>query len=203
MKIKVCGIRNQSNLTFLNSSDVDFIGFIFYDKSKRNFEDGDIEGAIQSDQSKVGVFVNESLEKVEALAKTHQLDYLQLHGDESPLYCRTLKDKGYKLFKAFSVEDELPSNLEAYEQVVDFFLFDTKGASYGGNGTQFDWGVLNQYELSKPFLLSGGIGIEDVVALRKIDHPKLYAVDVNSRFEVSPGQKDEQALKKFIEELKS
>lgn len=203
MKIKVCGIRNQSNLAFLNSSDVDFIGFIFYDKSKRNFEDGDIEGAIQSVQPKVGVFVNETLEKVEALAKTHQLDYLQLHGDESLLYCKTLKDKGYKLFKAFSVEDELPSDLEAYEQVVDFFLFDTKGASYGGNGTQFDWSVLNQYKLSKPFLLSGGIGIEDVVALRKIDHPKLYAVDVNSRFEVSPGQKDEQALKKFIEELKS
>lgn len=202
MKLKVCGIRNQGNLTFLNASDVDFIGFIFYSQSKRNFDDGNLGGKIKSDKLKVGVFVNESIEQVERLAKTHKLNYLQLHGDESPEYCKTLKEKGHKLFKAFSVHDELPKDLGAYESVVDYFLFDTKGTSYGGNGTQFDWSVLEQYNMNKPFILSGGIGLKDVSALMELNHPQLYAVDVNSRFELSPGQKDEQALKDFIEELK-
>ncbi|MEP3390257.1 MAG: phosphoribosylanthranilate isomerase [Reichenbachiella sp.] len=202
MKIKVCGIRNQDNLTFLNASEVDFIGFIFYNKSKRNFDDGDLNQTIKSNKLKVGVFVNERIEKVENLAKRHHLDYLQLHGDESPAYCQELKEKGFKIFKAFSVHDELPTDLKSYESVVDYFLFDTKGAAYGGNGTQFDWSVLKQYKLSRPFILSGGIGLEDVAALKKLHLPKLFAVDVNSRFEESPGQKDEKALKEFIEELK-
>ncbi|MDW3210743.1 MAG: phosphoribosylanthranilate isomerase [Reichenbachiella sp.] len=202
MKIKVCGIRNQDNLTFLNASEVDFIGFIFYNKSKRNFDDGDLNQTIKSDKLKVGVFVNERIEKVEIIAQTHHLDYLQLHGDESPAYCQALKEKGFRLFKAFSIHDVLPTDLKSYEDVVDYFLFDTKGAAYGGNGTQFDWSVLKQYKLSRPFILSGGIGLEDVAVIKKLDHPKLFAVDVNSRFEVSPGQKDEKALKEFIEELK-
>ncbi|WP_422358732.1 phosphoribosylanthranilate isomerase [Reichenbachiella sp.] len=203
MKIKVCGIRNQDNLSFLNATEVDFIGFIFYDKSKRNFDDGDLSGRIESNKRKVGVFVNETIEKVESIAQTYSLDCLQLHGDESPGYCRKLKESGFKLFKAFSVHNQLPVDLEAYEPVVDYFLFDTKGAAYGGNGTQFDWRVLDQYKLDKPFILSGGIGLEDMYSLKKLDHPQLYAVDVNSRFEISPGQKDEQMLKKFIEELKN
>lgn len=203
MKIKVCGIRNSGNLTFLNGSDVDFIGFIFYDKSKRNFEDGDLKGELQSNKQKVGVFVNKTIEEVTRIAQTYGLNYLQLHGDESPEYCRELKEMGFKLIKAFSVQNQLPGNLAEYESVVDYFLFDTKGASYGGNGTQFDWGVLEHYQMNKPFILSGGIGLEDISALKKLDHSQLYAVDVNSRFEVSPGLKDELKLKEFIEELKN
>ncbi|WP_420581488.1 phosphoribosylanthranilate isomerase [Reichenbachiella sp.] len=202
MKIKVCGIRNRSNLTFLNESDVDFIGFIFYNKSKRYFEEGDIGGEIVSAKQKVGVFVNETIDNVVRLAQSHELNYVQLHGDETPEYCKALKKKGFKLFKAFSVYDELPTDLFSYEAVVDCFLFDTKGVSYGGNGTQFDWSVLEQYKMNKPFILSGGIGLEDVSSLMELNHPQLYAVDVNSRFEISPGQKDEQALKEFIKELK-
>ncbi|SMD31647.1 phosphoribosylanthranilate isomerase [Reichenbachiella faecimaris] len=202
MKIKVCGIRNQANLAFLNAAEVDFIGFIFYSKSSRNFHDGDIKGAIQSGKKKVGVFVNEAIEEVERLAEAYQLDYLQLHGDESPAYCKQLKTQGYKLLKAFSIYDQLPSNLEEYESVVDYFLFDTKGVSYGGNGTQFDWRVLDEYQLKTPFILSGGIGTQDVVALKSLSHPLLYAVDVNSKFEMAPGLKDEHLLGNFIEELK-
>ena len=203
MKIKVCGIKNQDNLSFLNGEDVDFIGFIFYEKSQRNFDNGDLNGRIESNKQKVGVFVNETIEKVTSIARAYDLDYLQLHGDESPEYCRKLSELGFKLFKAFSVHNQLPANLETYEPVVDYFLFDTKGAAYGGNGTQFDWRVLDQYKLDKPFILSGGIGPKDVHSLKKLAHDQLYAVDVNSRFELSPGQKDEQMLKKFIEELKN
>lgn len=201
MKIKVCGIRNQNNLSFLNDSDVDLIGFIFYKKSSRNFSNGDIE-TIDSKKLKVGVFVNQELSEVERLAKKHKLDYLQLHGDESVEYCHELKNKGYKLFKAFSVYDQLPIILKDYKQAVDFFLFDTKGAAYGGNGMQFDWRILSDYQLDKPFILSGGIGPQDVESIKNISHPKLFAVDVNSRFEIAPGLKDEQVLKEFIEELK-
>jgi len=202
MKIKVCGIRNQNNLAFLNGSDIDFIGFIFYGKSARNFDDGDLKDTIDSSKQKVGVFVNEKIEVVEEVAAKYDLNYIQLHGDESPSYCQSLKEKGYKLFKAFAVKDELPTNLVDYESVVDCFLFDTKGQAYGGNGKQFDWSVLDQYSLNKPFILSGGIGLEDLESIKNVAHPKLFAVDVNSRFEIAPGEKDEQKLKEFIEELK-
>ncbi|MEP2026452.1 MAG: phosphoribosylanthranilate isomerase [Reichenbachiella sp.] len=203
MKIKVCGIRNQSNLAFLNAGEVDFIGFIFYAKSARNFEDGDIKNSIHSTKKKVGVFVNESLDQIMQIAERHELDYLQLHGDESPEYCLKLKNKGFGLIKAFAIQNALPDDLKSYESVVDYFLFDTKGASYGGNGTQFDWTVLSQYNLEKPFILSGGIGPDDVEMIKHLEHPKLFAIDVNSRFEIAPGEKDEQKLKVFFEELKS
>lgn len=201
MRIKVCGIRNQKNLSFLNESDVDFIGFIFYAKSSRNFDGGNVE-SIESSKKKVGVFVNEDISTVENLAKTHRLDYLQLHGDETPDYCKTLKNKGYRLFKAFSVEDELPMHLDAYKSFVDYFLFDTKGKNYGGNGKQFNWSVLEDYELETPFILSGGIGPNDIERLQSLNNPRLYAVDVNSRFEISPGLKDESVLKEFIKKIK-
>ncbi|MEP4091030.1 phosphoribosylanthranilate isomerase [Reichenbachiella sp.] len=204
MKIKVCGIRTKANLTFLKQETVDFVGFIFYSKSGRNFVEGNLanDDLIHCDKQKVGVFVNESISTIEKTAKAYDLDYIQLHGDESTEYCRQLKMNGYKLFKAFSVSNELPSDLRDYEPYVDYFLFDTKGSSYGGNGTQFDWSVLDDYGLGKPFILSGGIGLEDVESLKKIEHPKLFAVDVNSRFEISPGDKDEARLKEFFNEIK-
>ena len=202
MKIKVCGISRKANLDFLNASDVDFIGFIFYDKSVRNFVKGDIQSPVQSEKIKVGVFVNESINEIERIATTMDLNTIQLHGDESLETCAALKQKGFCVIKAFAIKDELPLELKKYRPEVDYFLFDTKGANYGGNGSQFDWSVLNDYELDKPFFLSGGIGLEDVEIIKQINHPKLMAVDVNSRFEVSPGLKNEKELKEFIEELK-
>lgn len=204
MKIKVCGIRTKSNLTFLTHEAADFVGFIFYSKSSRNFPDGDLKPGdlIAYNKQKVGVFVDESIEAIENTVKTYALDYIQLHGNESPAYCKTLKKKGYKLFKAFSVMNELPDDLKDYEAYVDYFLFDTKGQYHGGNGVQFDWSLLEQYGLSNPFILSGGIGLDDIASLKELKHPKLFAVDVNSRFEVAPGYKNEEELKEFIKELK-
>lgn len=204
MKVKVCGVRNKSNLDFLNQSSVDFIGFIFYAKSSRYFFDGDIsqQDLMTCKKKKVGVFVNESIDKIEEVMNAYGLDVIQLHGDESPEDCQALKSKGYRLVKAFSVGTQLPVELSIYEPFVDYFLFDTKGKWYGGNGAQFDWSVLENYPLDKPFILSGGIGLEDVEEVKKINHSELYAIDVNSRLEVLPGLKDEVQTMKFLEELK-
>lgn len=205
MKIKVCGIRNRSNLSFLNDHDVDFVGFIFYDQSSRYFEQGDLSADDLENcvKGRVGVFVNDSLESIIDISNKYQLDYIQLHGDESPEFCKTLKNKGLRLLKVFSITDNLPADITEYEGIVDFFLFDTKGKQRGGNGVRFDWAVLNDYKGYTPFILSGGIGPEDVDRIKDLKHQNLYAVDVNSRFENSPGMKDEKLLKKFIQELKN
>lgn len=204
MKIKVCGIRTKSNLGFLKASDVDMIGFIFYARSKRNFEDGELkaEDLLKVKKAKVGVFVNESLEKICETVDVYQLDYIQLHGDESPVFCEALKKKNYNLIKAFPVLDELPSDLEEYAPWVDYFLFDTKGSEYGGNGVQFDWSVLDHYHGSTPYLLSGGIGPSDVGGIKTSRGFNRFGVDVNSKFELSPGLKNEKALELFINQIK-
>ncbi|MEO9966638.1 MAG: phosphoribosylanthranilate isomerase [Reichenbachiella sp.] len=204
MKIKVCGIRTKSNLEFLSAQEVDFVGFIFYSKSKRNFENGELGITEVADCGKhtVGVFVNESAETIKQIVAAYQLDYVQMHGDETPGFCESLKLEGIKIIKAFSVIDQLPQNLGAYEPYVDYFLFDTKGQSYGGNGVQFNWQLLGQYVGETPFFLSGGIGPEDVDKVTQMDHPGLVAIDVNSCFESAPGLKDEDLLRKFIDEFK-
>ncbi len=204
MIVKVCGIRNLGNLSYLNESDADWIGFIFYDKSKRNFPDGDLGDADleKVTKKKVGVFVNEEPERLVKTADVYALDMVQLHGDESVEYCREVKEHGLWVMKAFSVKDKLPGNLGDYVGVVDYFLFDTKGVNPGGNGVQFDWSILEDYDLKTPFLLSGGIGEEDAEQIKKIKNPRLYGVDINSRFEIEPGLKNEELLEGFIKEIK-
>ena len=204
MKVKVCGIRNKKNLHFLESTEVDMIGFIFYEKSKRNFEDGELTpmDLDNCSKKKVGVFVNEELNKVVETVKKYEMDFVQLHGQESQEYCFNLKEKHISVIKAFSVYDQLPENIEAYDGVVDYFLFDTKGKNPGGNGVRFDWSVLSSYKLETPFILSGGIGPEDVGELKNLKNEKLAGVDVNSRFELEPALKDEQLLDAFIKDFK-
>ncbi|UXP31851.1 phosphoribosylanthranilate isomerase [Reichenbachiella agarivorans] len=205
MQVKICGIRTLHNLEELESTAVDYIGFIFYHKSKRNFVAGDVtrEAMGQVSQKKVGVFVDETVEQILATAKEYGLDVIQLHGAESQADCLAVQQAGYVVWKAFPVYDTLPANLESYMDSVDAFLFDTKGADHGGNGVKFDWSVLNQYTLEKPFVLSGGIGREDAAAIKNIKHPQLLAVDVNSRFEIEPGLKNAELLNEFIMEIKN
>jgi len=205
MIVKVCGIRTTQNLDYLSQSNADWIGFIFFGKSKRNFLDGDIspEQMQAIEKVKVGVFVNESLDMIAASIETYALDMVQLHGDESNAFCEQVKHLGVEVMKAFSVQDELPSNLNDYVGAIDFVLFDTKGAERGGNGVQFDWSILESYRLNMPFLVSGGIGVEDVSELKKIKNKKMAGIDINSRFELEPGLKDEQLLEQFIHEFKS
>ncbi len=204
MKIKVCGIRDKGNLHFLENADVDMIGFIFYDKSKRFFEEGTIsqEDLKQTSKEKVGVFVNATLDQLADTVRKYQLDAVQLHGEETLDYCQKAKEMDVLVMKAFSVSDSLPDNLKDYEDAIDVYLFDTKGKDYGGNGVQFDWSILNSFDCKKPFIVSGGIGPSDVDKLNHIKNKQMIGVDVNSRFEIAPGLKDEDLVQQFINELK-
>lgn len=176
----------------------DYMGFIFWDKSARYF-DGLIPDLPKSIK-KVGVFVNETIENILEKVQKHDLQAVQLHGKESVEFCLNLKtelknqqQEQIEIIKVFSVADDFDfSVLAAFEEVCDYFLFDTKGKLPGGNGTTFDWKVLEKYPSQKPFFLSGGIGIDEMDAVNEIIKTNLpvYAIDVNSKFEIEPGLKN-------------
>ncbi|MEQ6120583.1 phosphoribosylanthranilate isomerase [Reichenbachiella sp. MALMAid0571] len=205
MKVKVCGLNTQSNIEEVIAAGVDWIGLIFYSKSPRSVGKGDVDAKFvtQLNVMKVGVFVNEEEVEVKNIAEAYQLDLLQLHGDESPEYCESLKQAGYKIIKAFSVKDTLnEAELKNYEDVVDYFLFDTKGKNYGGNGMKFNWKALEDYKLSKPFLLSGGLTVEDAEDVAGLMMDALWGADLNSGFEIKPGLKDATKVKEFIKTIR-
>ena len=200
MKLKVCGMKFTENMQQVAALHPDYLGFIFYEKSKRNFEG--IIPAFPKSIKKTGVFVNEYLEILVSLAQEYQLKAIQLHGDEAVSYINELKKHLPKveIIKVFSIKESFDFDvLKPYLETVDYFLFDTKGEEKGGNGVHFDWRVLEKYPFQKPFFLSGGIGLEDVEKLQEILQSNLpiYGLDVNSKFEIEPGKKNIEALKKF------
>lgn len=209
MIIKVCGMREPENIRQVAGLDIDWMGFIFYERSPRKITDGAErhDAVIRTSASRprlkrVGVFVNASPEEMMETAAVYQLDYLQLHGNETPDDCHALQKRGYSLIKAFSVAtaDDL-KRTSGYEGRADYFLFDTKCKGYGGSGKQFDWSVLEAYEGETPFLLSGGIRPESAEAIRRFCHPRFAGIDLNSGFEIEPGLKDTHQLENFIRDL--
>lgn len=198
MKIKVCGMREANNISELVALPIDYIGFIFYKKSKRYVAEK-VDALIPKQIKKVGVFVNETTEKIEQIVQEFDLDIIQLHGDETPEFCQVLSTKGYTIFKAFGIDAAFDfEQLKAYEPYCDYFLLDAKGKSYGGNGVQFDWQLLEHYTIKKPFFLSGGIEVESIPSIQKITHPQLYGIDVNSKFEIAPALKNIDKIKQAI-----
>lgn len=196
MKLKVCGMKYADNIAEVAKLSPDYMGFIFYSKSKRFVGDDFTMPEIPASIKKVGVFVNESIENIEEKINKYKLDYVQLHGDESPEFCERIS-KSVKVIKAFGVDESFDFiSLNKYENSCEYFLFDTKAAAYGGSGTSFDKSVLKKYHLSVPFFVSGGIGMEEIQNLR-YQISNLYAVDVNSKFETEPGLKDINKLKIF------
>lgn len=199
--IKVCGMREADNIRALEALDVDMMGFIFYPKSPRCV--CDLPAYMPRYAKRVGVFVNEDKKEIEMLADRFRLEYIQLHGNESPEYCRSLHTAGLRLIKAFPIatcKDMV--GMEAYEPYCDYFLFDTRCEQHGGSGNQFDWSLLNNYKGHTPFLLSGGINVYSTAALKEIKHPRLAGFDLNSRFELAPGVKDIERINRFLKELK-
>ena len=195
MIIKVCGMREADNIREVERLGIDLMGLIFWPKSSRYVSEKPDYLPIYC--KRVGVFVDENIEQVKRTADEYQLDMIQLHGHEHPDYIRQLS--GWKVIKAFNIATAADFALtEAYEGVADIFLFDTKGKSVGGNGEKFDWSVLSAYQGETPFLLSGGIGPNDVARVRAFHHPKCIGIDLNSRFELSPGLKDINKLQEFI-----
>ncbi len=195
-KIKICGMKYSENIVEVASLQPDFLGFIFYEKSKRYF-DGIIPNLPKSIK-KVGVFVNENIDVILKKVSQHQLNFVQLHGNESPNFCAELHDKNIKIIKAFAVDDDFDfEQLIDYEVSCVYFLFDTKGKNPGGNGIVFNWDILNKYKSKKPLFLSGGIGEEEIKIINETTLP-IFAIDINSKFEIEPGFKNIEKLKKII-----
>ncbi len=206
MKLKICGMKYPENILEVGALLPDYMGFIFWEKSARYF-DGEIPNLPKSIK-KVGVFVNASLDEILEKIQKYDLQAVQLHGHESVEFCESLKKNIPNLIdviKVFPILDTFDfAILKSYENVCDFFLFDTKGKLPGGNGTTFDWKVLEKYPSTKPFFLSGGIGIAelgDVKQVLKTNLP-IYAIDINSKFEVEPGLKNIELLSSFKNNLK-
>lgn len=205
MKLKVCGMRDAENIKELIELKPDFIGFIFYDKSPRfvgNQLDAELIQSIPREIRKVGVFVNATVDYILQNVKKYGLNYVQLHGNETPDFCKNLRMKGVNIIKAFRLDDSfIFSQLNNYKPHVDFFLFDAKGDGYGGNGVTFDWGILKKYDNEKPYFLAGGISLDNLAELAGIT-PKPYAFDVNSKFEVEPGIKDIDKVAELISKMR-
>ncbi len=195
-------MREPDNIHEAEDTGVDMMGFIFYAGSSRFV--GDREPVITSRVRRVGVFVNEDIDRISEIAGQWKLDIIQLHGDETPEDCLQVAELGLEVVKAFAVDEEFDfSRLRPYVGAVDYFLFDTKGKNYGGNGQVFNWELLSKYEEKIPFWLSGGIGPELSGAISTLDFPGLYAIDVNSGFEEKPGFKNIEKLKQFTDELQN
>ena len=178
---------------------VDYLGFIFYEGSARYCE----RAPATSKVKRVGVFVNESLETVQEKISEFQLDCVQLHGSESVAYCQELSEK-VGVIKAFGISDDFDfDELQGYEDHIKYFLFDTKTSKHGGSGRQFNWEILQNYEGETTFFLSGGIGPDDLENISSISHKRFIGIDLNSRFENKPGDKNIEKLNDFIDEIKA
>ncbi len=224
--IKVCGMREAENISAVSNLDIDWMGFIFYPKSQRyvrqissnagiipdysslneNADTKKTEGGV----SRVGVFVDDMPQNIVTRVFNYHLDIVQLHGNESPVMIDNLRRtidpdirKGIKIMKAISVKyEEDIKRCNDYEGHVDYFLFDTKTPLKGGSGEKFDWSVLQAYDGPTPFLLSGGIGPDDVERVRDFNHPRCIGIDLNSKFEKEPALKDVESLRNFISKVR-
>jgi phosphoribosylanthranilate isomerase len=204
VKIKICGMRDPVNILAVAETKPDYLGFIYYNGSPRfvgpNFQAPGLDNGIK----RVGVFVNQSLEVIVQEMERNKLDAVQLHGHESPGFCFSVKSMGIEVIKAFSIDANFDFDQTAsYQEAADFFLFDTRGKNFGGTGIAFDWSLLKAYKGSTPFFLSGGLYEQNISQLASIEHPSLYAIDLNSGVEDAPGVKSVQRIKNIIETVKS
>ena len=187
MIIKVCGLRDRANHQEISNLDVEMIGINLYKPSSRFIGAYRLEQVV--DQLRVGVFVKASIEAIKEAIDTHQLDLLQLHGDEDVEYCKEAQSLK-PIIKVFRIDPDFDWSVILDFSFADYILLDTKTAKYGGSGKKFDWSILNLYTIDTPFLLSGGIGPDDIEDIKKIQHPQFAGVDINSKFEISPALKD-------------
>ncbi len=214
MIIKVCGMREPGNIRELAELKPEYIGFIFYPHSKRFAGDlnSDTISAVPEPIKKVGVFVNEAMDAIADEVIKYDLDAVQLHGDESPDFCRSFRkflhhmqtEKHVEIIKAFGISGDFDfDTLAGYEDFVDYYLFDTSTDTHGGSGLTFDWTILKNYQEKKPYFLSGGLSPDNIHAVSGIKDVRLYGVDLNSKFEVEAGIKDIDKLRSAFERIRS
>lgn len=198
-------MRLEENILEMADFEPDFMGFIFFKGSGRFVgEDFEVPAALPPAIKRVGVFVNETCSEILRLADRHRLDLIQLHGDESPAFCSDVRGGGLKIIKVFSIGDDFDfRELDPYKKVVDYFLFDTKGKYYGGNGVAFHWDLLRKYDQEIPFFLSGGIAPQNVSGTAKLKNMNLFALDVNSGVERKIGIKDAGLVRDIVSKMKN
>jgi phosphoribosylanthranilate isomerase len=205
MKVKICGMREAANILSVVNFNPDFLGFIFYEKSPRyvgDTLDTEVLRSLPDSVCKVGVFVDAPLPELLATTNHYSLDYVQLHGHETPAYCQAVREQGLRIIKAFSIAEAADfDDLSPYMPSCELFLFDTKGPHRGGNGRVFDWQLLQQYHGPTPFLLSGGLGPDTIDDLLNFHHPQLAGYDFNSLLETAPGFKDVEVTAQVLTRL--
>jgi phosphoribosylanthranilate isomerase len=210
MKIKVCGMRDSGNIIELAQLKPDYLGLIFYSQSKRYAENLDkvILNSLPDSIKLTGVFVNETIDEIIKKIIEYNLSAVQLHGSESVIYCQQLRDllsvrlpfKKLEIIKAFGVSPGFDFNqLQQFNDVVDYFLFDTKTTGHGGSGIAFDWKILEQFKEQKPYFLSGGLSPENISDISNLVPKQIYGIDLNSKFELEPGVKDIKSLRTVFE----
>ena len=204
MKLKICGMKNATNIIDVAKMSPTYMGFIFYEKSSRYFNTTIPE--IPDTIKKIGVFVNSTFDYIRGKIEKHNLQGVQLHGQESPELCAQLQDLDIIVIKVFSIKNQFNfSVLEPYEDVCNYYLFDTKGREPGGNGYTFNWNVLKKYPSIKPYFLSGGIGLHELeqvlLFLKRPESDFCHALDLNSKFETNTGQKNIDKLNAFKAKL--
>ena len=208
MELKVCGITQLEQLLALQEIGVDYAGLIFYEGSPRFIGAHNLEAFILKQTEitikRIGVFVNAKEDEIRKAVDDWKLDRVQLHGEESPVFCEKISNH-VKTIKAFRVKEEesLAYKVAPYENAVEYYLFDAMGKQYGGTGNKFDWKVIAEANIQKPYFLSGGLGPDDVADIQAFTqtNSNCFAIDVNSRFEVKPGIKNLEIVKTFAESL--
>ncbi|MBM6499999.1 phosphoribosylanthranilate isomerase [Flavobacterium macrobrachii] len=206
MKIKICGMKFPKNILEVGALQPDYMGFIFYPKSKRyvgeDFSFKSLE-KLPENIKKVAVFVNEDVNRIIEIQNEFSFDFIQLHGNETVAECEILKENNIKIIKVFSVDNYFNFNdVVAYETICDYFLFDTKTPKYGGSGQPFDWELLENYTLSKPFFLSGGLSIHSIGKIKYANYPMLVGLDFNSRLEDTNTKKITEEVSELIEKIR-
>ncbi|TZF84496.1 phosphoribosylanthranilate isomerase [Pedobacter sp. BS3] len=205
LKIKVCGMRNPDNILSVAALQPDYMGFIFYPQSKRYADNLDPKTLAQLPETvrKTGVFVNASFNEIVEKVRDLGLHAVQLHGNEDAPFCGRVKVSGITVIKAFGIDTDFDfDRLKDYAGNVDYFLFDTKTTLYGGSGQAFNWDLLHNYTLDKPYFLSGGLDEALLESVYTLNDERLHAIDLNSRFETEPGLKDADRLKAVFERVR-
>ncbi|HEX8196901.1 MAG TPA: phosphoribosylanthranilate isomerase [Pyrinomonadaceae bacterium] len=203
-KIKICGMREAENMRKVVALEPDFFGLIFYPKSPRfvSVEQAEKLPEFQNIR-RVGVFVDENLEKITEITERANLSFVQLHGSETMRFCESLKKQNLQIVKVFKVDENFDGErLKEFETICDYFLFDTKTSRHGGSGHAFDWRILRRFSINKPFFLGGGIGVENAAeAIEACRNLPLFALDINSRAEIAPGVKSPEIISEIIKSL--
>lgn len=202
-KIKICGLKQPDNIREVIALQPDYIGFIFYPGSGRFIDKLDPNWVNElTGVKKTGVFVNADIHSVKTAVQQYGFQAVQLHGAETPAYCAELAGYGVEIIKAFGIHEQFDwTTLEAYEAVAHYYLFDTQSVRHGGTGKRFDWALLGSYPSDKLFFLSGGIDAENITEAIQLEDPRLYALDLNSRFEIAPGIKDIALLRNTLQTI--